>query len=135
MLHLVDLDSLFSLSLVDVVLPIYPPVYLSSLDMLLPWTTSLFFFFNDPAPPELYPLPLHAALPIRPPLTEKGVARHFDFRETPVTHKMDDKNVPTAVLELAGANGPLGTWVASGWSVDETMAADRKSTRLNSSHT
>src|SRR5256886_14800309 len=23
-----------------------------------------FFFFNDPAPPEIYPLPLHAALPI-----------------------------------------------------------------------
>src|SRR4029077_13581716 len=23
-----------------------------------------FFFFNDPAPTELYPLPLHAALPI-----------------------------------------------------------------------
>src|ERR1043165_1157646 len=24
----------------------------------------LFFFFNDPAPPEIYPFPLHAALPI-----------------------------------------------------------------------
>jgi len=58
-----------------------------------------------------------------PPLTENGVARHFDFRETPVTHSMDDKNVPTAVLELAGSSGPLGTWVASGWSGDETMAA------------
>src|SRR2546423_13185395 len=23
-----------------------------------------FFFFNNPAPPEIYPLPLHAALPI-----------------------------------------------------------------------
>src|SRR6202049_2170007 len=23
-----------------------------------------FFFFNDPAPPEIYPLPLHDALPI-----------------------------------------------------------------------
>src|SRR3989440_11398419 len=29
--------------------------------------TYLFFFFlNDPAPPEIYPLPLHAALPIPP---------------------------------------------------------------------
>src|SRR5256885_5959005 len=26
----------------------------------------LFFFLNDPAPPETYPLPLHAALPISP---------------------------------------------------------------------
>src|SRR2546421_11416785 len=25
-----------------------------------------FFFLNDPAPPEIYPLPLHAALPIPP---------------------------------------------------------------------
>src|SRR2546421_12236748 len=25
---------------------------------------SFFFFFNDPAPPEIYPLPLHDALPI-----------------------------------------------------------------------
>src|SRR5256885_16261559 len=25
---------------------------------------SFFFFLNDPAPPEIYPLPLHAALPI-----------------------------------------------------------------------
>ncbi len=40
-----------------------------------------------------------------------------------MTHSMDDKNVPTAVLELAGASGTLGTWVASGWSGDETMAA------------
>src|SRR2546430_15246004 len=26
--------------------------------------TDLFFFFNDPAPPEIYTLPLHDALPI-----------------------------------------------------------------------
>src|SRR2546425_4444580 len=30
-----------------------------------------FFFFNDPAPPEISPLPLHDALPI------SGVARHI----------------------------------------------------------
>src|SRR5256885_13471623 len=28
---------------------------------------NLFFFFNDPAPPEFHPLPLHAALPIWTP--------------------------------------------------------------------
>src|SRR3982751_7020217 len=27
---------------------------------------SMFFFFNDPATPEIYPLPLHDALPIYP---------------------------------------------------------------------
>src|SRR5256885_14387563 len=32
--------------------------------MLTPHLSLLFFFFNDPAPPEIYPLPLHDALPI-----------------------------------------------------------------------
>src|SRR2546428_5035834 len=31
---------------------------------MLPHTPSFFFFFNDPAPTEIYPLPLHDALPI-----------------------------------------------------------------------
>src|SRR2546429_9134802 len=31
--------------------------------MINPWT-SFFFFFNDPAPTEISPLPLHDALPI-----------------------------------------------------------------------
>lgn len=56
-----------------------------------------------------------------PPLTTNGVARHFDVREVPVTHRMDEKNVPTVVLEFAGAGGSLGTWVATGWSDDESM--------------
>src|SRR2546429_4353356 len=34
--------------------------------MINPWT-SFFFFFNDPAPTEISPLPLHDALPISPP--------------------------------------------------------------------
>lgn len=56
------------------------------------------------------------------PLTTNGVGRHFDFRETPITRKMNDKNVPTAIIELAGTSGSLGTWVSSGWSGDEVMA-------------
>jgi hypothetical protein len=57
-----------------------------------------------------------------PPLTTNGVARHFDFRQVLVTRAMDSKNIPTAVIELAAPGGSLGTWVASGWSGDETMA-------------
>jgi hypothetical protein len=57
------------------------------------------------------------------PLTTNGVARHFDFRPTAITKKMDDKNVPTAVIELLGAGGSLGTWVAPGWAGDEIMAS------------
>src|SRR2546422_11335653 len=39
--------------------------FLSQLFPMLPeLPRRLFFFFNDTAPPEIYPLPLHAALPI-----------------------------------------------------------------------
>ena len=56
-----------------------------------------------------------------PPLTTNGVARFFDFRETHLTRKMDDKNVPTAIVELAGAAVAPGLWVVSGWAGDEMM--------------
>ncbi len=56
-----------------------------------------------------------------PPLTTNGIARHFDFRDTPLTHTMDSKNVPTAVIELVGAGVAPGAWVVSGWAGDETM--------------
>jgi hypothetical protein len=56
-----------------------------------------------------------------PPLTTNGIARNFDFREAELTHKMDSKNVPTAVVELFGAGVTPGTWVLSGWAGDETM--------------
>ena len=56
------------------------------------------------------------------PLTTNGVARHFDFVESKVTHAMNDKNVPTVVVELTGPSGSLGTWVAAGWSGDEVMS-------------
>jgi hypothetical protein len=59
----------------------------------------------------------------KPPLTTNGVAQHFDFSRVPVTYDMESKNVPTAIIELAGPNGSLGTWVAPGWAGDETMAA------------
>src|SRR5260370_804136 len=43
----------------------------------LPTHSFFFFFFNDPAPPEFSPLPLHAPLPIcspRPPPQHKQCA-------------------------------------------------------------
>src|SRR6202049_1343392 len=36
----------------------------SRLHTSVPFVLSVFFFFNDPAPPEIYPLPLPDALPI-----------------------------------------------------------------------
>ncbi len=56
-----------------------------------------------------------------PPMTTNGVGRHFDFRQLAVTHKMDDKNVPTVTFELIASGSSLGKWVASGWSSDDTM--------------
>jgi hypothetical protein len=58
-----------------------------------------------------------------PPLTTNGVARHFDFKQAEETHKMDSKNVPSAVIEIATAEGSLGLWVVSGWAGDEVMAS------------
>lgn len=58
----------------------------------------------------------------RPPLTTNGVANWFDFHPASVTHDMDSKNIPTTLIELVSASGSLGTWVASGWAGDESVA-------------
>lgn len=55
------------------------------------------------------------------PLTTNGVAQRFDFSEKPLTHAMNDKNVPTAVVEIIGPKKDLGNWVLSGWSADKSM--------------
>ncbi len=34
---------------------------------------------------------------------------------------MNDKNVPTTLIEIIGANGSLGDWIISGWASDEAM--------------
>ena len=57
-----------------------------------------------------------------PPVTTNGVAQHFDFRTAPDVTAMDEKNIPTAKIEIVTSNGSLGEWVASGWSGDEGMA-------------
>src|SRR3954466_4212354 len=66
--------------------------------------SSLFFFFNDPAPPEIYTLSLHGALPI----CAIGLALL----------------AATALIVRPDAQQQ-----------GSTPARDRKSTRLNSSHT
>src|SRR2546430_10460391 len=64
------------------------------------------FFFNDPAPPDIYPLPLPGALPISPP-------------------SPDARGSPTAPGPRAGRRSSR---------TRRPRARDRKSTRLNSSH-
>src|SRR5262245_44923839 len=76
----------------------------------LPFTLRVTHFWPNSEPDFRAPMQ-----PNDPPLTTNGIARSFDFREIPLSRKMDDKNVPTAVLELAAAGERPGTWVVSGW--------------------
>ena len=52
-----------------------------------------------------------------------GIGREFDFKGIPETFQMDSKNVPSAVVEVVGADGKdLGRWALSGWAGDADMA-------------
>ena len=43
-----------------------------------------------------------------PPLTTNGIAVNFDFQPAAEVKIMDDKNAPTAMIEIIGASGSLG---------------------------
>ncbi|MBZ5639376.1 MAG: cytochrome c biogenesis protein ResB [Acidobacteriia bacterium] len=58
-----------------------------------------------------------------PPLATHGIARYFDFRLLQESRNPDQRNVPTAVVEILGNGRSLGTWVASAWSADESLLA------------
>jgi hypothetical protein len=58
-----------------------------------------------------------------PPLTTNGIAQHFDFRAAADAKTMDEKNIPTALVEIIGTGGSLGDWVVSGWAGDEAVAS------------
>jgi hypothetical protein len=58
-----------------------------------------------------------------PPLTTNGIAVSFDFSKADDVKVMDQRNVPTAVLEFLTPAGSLGTWVASDWAGDEALVA------------
>jgi hypothetical protein len=50
-----------------------------------------------------------------------GVAQNFDFHPLAEAKSMDDKNVPTALIELDASGGSLGQWVVSDWTDDDAM--------------
>jgi hypothetical protein len=54
-----------------------------------------------------------------PPLTTNGIALNFDFWPTNEVKTTDDKDAPTAQIELAGPGGSLGDWVVSDWADDD----------------
>lgn len=58
-----------------------------------------------------------------PPQATQGISQRFDFLSVPETHKMDEKNVPSAIVELIDSSGKsLGSWVLSVWAGEPAMA-------------
>ncbi|HEY3931488.1 MAG TPA: cytochrome c biogenesis protein ResB [Verrucomicrobiae bacterium] len=56
-----------------------------------------------------------------PPLVSNGVALDFDFMQKPDVKTTDEKNIPTAIIELIGQNNSLGDWVVSDWSGEASL--------------
>src|SRR3712207_7500802 len=86
------------------------------------------FFFNDPATTEIYTLSLHDALPIYPgavPRRARARGDNLQLRARRRPARGDDRRHRRAPGR-ARAGRLLGRLAA--------IAADRKSTRLNSSH-
>src|SRR3989440_255583 len=80
-------------------------IFLSSfISTIFPYPIFFFFFLNDPAPTEIYPLPLHAALPIshRTPEGRSGkLAEHpvdpAPQRRRPPPHEVEEDLLLQAV--------------------------------------
>src|SRR2546427_7888483 len=87
----------------------------SVLILLTPIFCIVFFFFNDTATTEIYTLSLHDALPI------------FERRQG----KWEES---TANLEKAASLSPKDAWILENLADNYRRDLDRKSTRLNSSH-
>jgi hypothetical protein len=56
-----------------------------------------------------------------PPIASNGVALDFDFILKPDVKTTDEKNIPTATVELKSPGGPLGNWVVSDWTGDASL--------------
>src|SRR5437764_1784332 len=85
------------------------------------YLTRFFFFFNDTAPPEIYTLSLHDALPI---------FRNADLADIVQRRgKLDGLGLVVAEAHRAGDEARVPRHA------DQVVTGlDRKSTRLNSSH-
>src|SRR2546430_7291263 len=66
-----------------------------------------FFFFNDPAPPEIYPLPLHAALPISS-ISSSSMSTSRPSRSTPSTRAYSGSPGTAAITCSASARSLSG---------------------------
>src|SRR5260370_41788886 len=101
--------------------------------MLFMWVSrpSTFFFFNDTATTEIYTLSLHDALPI-----------YQIHPADPDSNPRRCTRVPALFLQLKSGDSSPSRHKPSRktreivcFTLSERMSRDRKSTRLNSSHT
>ena len=49
------------------------------------------------------------------PAASQGFGRSLAVRPQPLTSKTDERNLPSAIIELRGSQGSLGTWLVSTW--------------------
>lgn len=84
----------------------------------LPFTLRVKNYWKNSEPQFRAPMMQNA-----PPLATNGIALNFDFHPVAEVKTLDDKNVPTARIEIVGDHGSLGDWVVSDWAADDTMIA------------
>jgi hypothetical protein len=85
----------------------------------LPFAIHVKSFWKNSAEPQFRAPMMQNA----PPIASNGVALNFDFTPLPDVKTMDEKNVPTTVIELTGPSGSLGSWAVSGWTTDLALVA------------
>src|SRR5438477_279306 len=60
----------------------------------------------------------------------QGVGAQAVLTPLDETRTMDDRNMPSAVVELLGAEGSLGTWLVSPWLDPQEVKSGNKTWRL-----
>src|SRR5690606_41979108 len=93
-------------------------------------------YVTAPATTHIYPPSLHDALPILPPRLQHGLQRtRVDIRAQPIFEQVDDAAAGDCCInsEVGCSSGTNDERTARVHFHDLTVA-DRKSTRLNSSH-
>src|SRR5256886_7543585 len=97
---------------------------------------SYFFFFNDTAPPEISTLPLHDPLPTPPSRTDAATGRRRSCARsrtrTRTPSPSPGRTAPHSATD--GRTSPGRAPPPSRGRREAAGRADRKSTRLNSSH-
>src|SRR5258707_11210995 len=83
----------------------------------------MFFFFNETATTEIYPLPLHDALPIWVPQRRRSSRRRSSGRTRHPASRPPRRSQAANVAAAVKPDAEYGL-----------TTEDRKSTRLNSSH-